>query len=92
MFALLGLLWGCAARPAPDLDAFLERRAACDHWRGEFPDPPDLERVREVERQVVVYCSGTDAELADLKKRYRLDPAILQRLEAFEPQVEKTRK
>jgi hypothetical protein len=88
-FALLGLLWGCAALPEPVLDTFLQRRAACDHARGEFPDPPDPERVRDVEHQVVEYCTGTDAQLAALKKRYRLDSAVSQRLEAFEPHIEK---
>jgi hypothetical protein len=89
-FALLGLLWGCAALPEPDLDTFLQRRAACDHARGEFPDPSDPERVRDVEQQVGEYCTGTDAQLAALKKRYRLDAAVSQRLGAFEPQIEET--
>ena len=91
-FALLGLLWGCAAPPAQDLAAFLQRRAACDHWRGEFPDPPDAERVRDVEQKVAEYCAGTDAQLAALKKRYHLDAAVSQQLKALEPQIEKTSK
>jgi hypothetical protein len=86
--ALLGLLLSCAS--APDLDAFLQRRAACDHWRGEFPDPPDPQRMRDVEQKVVQYCTGTDAQLAALKKHYQLDAAVSHRLEALEPQIEKT--
>jgi hypothetical protein len=81
---------GSAALPESDLDAFLQRRAACDHARGEFPDPPDPKRMRDVEHQVAEYCTGTDAQLAALKKRYRLDAEVRKRLEAFEPQIEKT--
>jgi hypothetical protein len=92
LLALLALLWGCAALPVPvpDLDAFIQRRAACDHARGEFPDPPDPQRVREVVMQVAKYCTGTDAQLAALKNHYRFDAAVSHRLAAFEPQIEKT--
>ena len=90
--ALLALLGACASPPAaeatPDLATFLERRAACDHWRGEFPDPPDPQRMREVEQQAAEWCKGTDAQLAQLKKRYLDDPVVTKQLGDFEPQVE----
>ena len=87
--AALGLLCACAAEPAtPDLATFLERRAACDHFRGEIPDPPAEERMREVQQKQTEYCTGTDAQLALLKKRYRDDPAVMKQLAEFEPQVE----
>jgi hypothetical protein len=92
--ALLGLLCACAARPPPqsqpDLAAFLQRRAACDHWRGEVPDPPEPERIHEIEQEVAKYCTGTDAQLAALKQRYRHDPTVLRQLAAFEARIEKT--
>ena len=88
--AALGLLCACAAAPAePDLPAFLERRAMCDHFRGEFPDPPDPERMREVEQQIDAFCTGTDAQLALLKARYRDDPGVTKQLAAFEPRIER---
>jgi hypothetical protein len=100
LLALLALLWGCAALPVPvpvpvtvpvpDLGTFIQRRAECDHARGEFPDPPDPHRVREVVMQVAKYCTGTDAQLAALKNHYRLDAEVLHRLAAFEPLIEKT--
>jgi hypothetical protein len=86
--ASLALVAACAALPAPDLATFLERRAACDHFRGEVPDPPDAERMREIEQQMTATCTGTDLQLAQLKRRYRDDPAVTKQLAAFEPQIE----
>lgn len=85
----LALLAGCAA-PAPpavpllDLPAFLERRALCDHFRGEFPDPPDPQRMREVLAQTTRQCTGIDEQLAALKQRYRDDPGVARQLAGFE--------
>jgi hypothetical protein len=84
----LALVVACATPPAPDLALFLERRAACDHFRGEVPDPPDAERMREIEQQTAATCTGTDAQLAQLKRRYRDDPVVTQQLAAFEPRIE----
>jgi len=88
----LAVLVACAGPSAvplaPDLDTFLERRAACDHWRGEVPDPPDPARMREIEQQSAEWCKGTDAQLAALKQRYRDDPAVRKRLAQFEERVE----
>ncbi len=90
--AALGLLCACAAEPAtPDLATFLERRTNCDHFRGEFADPPDPDRQREIDHGLAEYCTGTDAQLAQLKQRYRADPAVTKQLAAFEPQIEATK-
>ena len=87
--AALGLLCACAAAPAtPDLATFLDRRATCDHFRGEIPDPPDAARMREIEQQTTQYCTGTDAQLALLKKRYRDNPAVMKQLDELEPRIE----
>lgn len=88
LLAALAALAGCATDATPDLAAFVERRAACDHLRGEIPDPPDPARMREIEQQTAQYCTGTDAQLAALKKRYRDDPVVSGQLAQFEPQVE----
>jgi len=85
---LLAALAGCAAAPPVDLAAFLERRATCDHLRGEIPDPPDPQRMREIEQGTAAYCSGTDAQLARLKARYRDDPVVSKQLAEFEPRIE----
>ena len=83
------LLAACAAPPAtPDLATFLERRATCDHFRGEVPDPPDPQRLREVMEQIDVYCKGSDAQLAALKQRYRDDPVAMKQLGPLEERIE----
>ena len=87
---LLGLLCACATEPAtPDLATFLERRATCDHFRGEVPDPPDPQRMREVLQGIADSCPGTDAQLAALKQRYRDDPVVTKQLAEFEPKIER---
>ena len=87
--AVLALLGGCASAPAtPDLATFLERRGLCDHFRGEVPDPPDPQRMREIEQATKDYCTGTDAQLALLKARYRSDPAVSKQLTELEPRIE----
>ena len=86
--ASLALVAACAAPAGVDLAGFLERRATCDHFRGEVPDPPDAERMREIEQQIAATCTGTDAQLAQLKQRYRDDPAVTKQLAAFEPKIE----
>lgn len=86
------LLAACASPTVPDLDTFLQRRAICDHLRGEFPDPPDPDRVREIEQQLDAYCTGTDAQLAALKIRYRDDAAVSKTLSALDPILEQATK
>ena len=88
LLAALVALAACAIGATPDLATFLERRATCDHLRGEIPDPPDAARMREIEQQTAQVCSGTDAQLAALKKRYRDDPVVSRQLADFEPQIE----
>lgn len=85
LLAALVTLAACATDAMPDLAAFLERRATCDHLRGEIPEP---DRMHEIERQTAQYCTGTDAQLAALKKRYRDDPAVSRQLAEFEPRIE----
>jgi hypothetical protein len=83
------LLAACAMPPPmPDLATFLERRATCDHFRGEVPDPPDPQRLREVQQGIADSCTGTDAQLAALRQRYRDDPAVTKQLAQFEDRVE----
>lgn len=88
VMAAMALLSACAVSPAPDLATFLERRATCDHWRGELPDPPDPQRLHDVAQGIDEYCTGTDAQLAALKRRYRDDLVVAKQLTQFEDRVE----
>ncbi len=60
----------------------------CDHLRGEFPDPPDPVRVREIEEQIDIQCTGIDEQLEALKSRYRNDPLVSQQLARFETGID----
>jgi hypothetical protein len=56
--------------------------------RGEIPDPGDKQRMREVNREIQKLCKGTDKDLAQLKRKYAKNPAVMQRLDEFEPAIE----
>ena len=84
------VLSACGVRALPpDVNRFIDRRETCDHLRGEFPDPPNPQRVQELTEGIAASCTGTDAQLARLKERYRNDLAVTRRLDAFEAAIEK---
>ena len=65
---------------------FIERREACDHFRGEAPY--DAERREFLEQQTQKYCAGTDKRLAELKKKYQGETALTTKPEAYEAHIE----
>ncbi len=79
-----------AAPAAPALPAdvarFAERRAACDHLRGE--EPYDPERAEFLDKAINENCNGTDKELRTLRKRYAKNPTIKAKLAKYEDDVE----
>lgn len=92
LFIALTLLF-CRPLPAAvakehpvDLRTFLERREACDHWRGEAST--DKARQRDIDRAVCQTCAGTDAQLARLKKKYRANDAVMDVLDELEDRIE----
>jgi len=91
-FSVLGLLLCGGFLPATatehpsDLRRFLERREACDHWRGEASN--DRERQADIRRALCQTCTGTDAELARLKKKYKAHGAVMDVLDELEDKVE----
>lgn len=90
---LSAALSACAHDSLPaDVARFVEQRKACEHAAGEFPDPPDPERVREVLAMISEHCTGTDAQLAALRERYRNSAAVTTRLANYESVIEKQQK
>lgn len=76
-----------AETPLPeDVQRLLADREACDHWRGE--DPYDAERKAAIDWAVCHSCTGTDAKLAALKKKYRNNAAVMEKLNAQFEKVE----
>lgn len=83
------ILCSCATlQDTTDVDKFVERRDTCDFFRGEIPDPPNPERMKEVIDGANKYCAGTDAQLAALKIRYANNPTIMNKLKQYEPSIE----
>ncbi|WP_382322203.1 hypothetical protein ACFJGX_06930 [Hydrogenophaga sp. UC242_50] len=84
---LLGGGWPAQAVEHPtDLRQFLERREECDHWRGEAGY--DKARQADIDRGVCRTCTGTDAELARLRKKYRANPGVMDVLDELEDRIE----
>ena len=82
------VLAGCAGMPGMtnDVDAFMQRREMCDHFRGE--DAYNQARAKEIDAGVKEYCTGTDKELEGLKAKYAKDPKVMDELGGYEDPIE----
>lgn len=76
---------GARGLPA-DVAAFIERRDSCDHFRGE--EPYDAERAAHIKAALAASCTGTDRELAALRRKYAADPHLMGRLSRYEDRIE----
>ena len=65
-------------------------RDSCDHFRGE--EPYDGERRVFLAESVARLCTGTDARLATLRRRYADDPSVVSALRAYEDRIETARR
>jgi hypothetical protein len=73
--------------PLPqDVARFVERRDACDHFRGE--EAYDAKRRQFLEQQTLKLCVGSDKQLAELKKKYAGNKAVMTKLGDYEPEIE----
>lgn len=80
--------WADPPELPKDVQTFLARRESCDHWRGEGVVDDDEERRKDIARSLCQSCMGTDAELARLRNKYRLDVRVVKALADFEPRIE----
>lgn len=93
---LLALLLAGAAHAAerlpPEVARFVARRELCEHFRQEpWPEgatPAAQERREFLARQLGRHCTGSDRALAALKAKYRAEPGVRERLEAYETPIE----
>ena len=75
------------AQPLPaDAAIFIERRDACDHFRNE--DPYDVRRAAELKIRLAESCTGTDKELAALRRKYAGNRRVIDRLARYEERIE----
>lgn len=72
IFIVVVALAGCVTQSndTHDVDRFIQRRALCDHFRGELPDPSEKARMDEVIKKANEACAGTDAQLKALRAKY----------------------
>lgn len=66
----------------PDVERFVQRRDLCDHFRGE--EPYDAERRAFLEKRIRKFCTGTDAKLAALKRKYKGRSDVMAKLSEYE--------
>jgi hypothetical protein len=75
-----------AADVPKEIVKFIERRESCDRWRGE--DGYNKERQANLNRAICQTCTGTDAELKRLKRKFKDRPDLQSKLNNFDPQIE----
>ena len=78
-----------AAQPTPfpqEVTNFMVDRDGCDHFRGE--EPYDGERRAFLAENIAELCTGTDAKLSMLRRRYAGDPAVIAALRGYEDHIE----
>jgi hypothetical protein len=76
-----------SVEPFPrEVTAFMVDRDSCDHFRGE--QPYDAERRAYIADNVAELCTGTDAKLAMLRRRYAADPAVTAALKGYDDRIE----
>ena len=75
-----------------DVQLFSETREGCDHFRGEpwsQGDKPDWKERRDfIFKNIEELCKGTDKQLAELRAKYRENPAVIERLRRYDDHVE----
>lgn len=78
---------GGSALPFPrEVTTFMVDRDGCDHFRGE--EPYDAERRAYIAENIAELCSGTDAKLATLRRRYAGDQSVTAALRGYEERIE----
>ena len=63
----------------------------CDYFRGEIPDPGDVECMETTQAQITRYGSSTDREFANLKAKYASRDDVMARLANYEERIEADR-
>lgn len=79
---------GETAQLPADVAGFVERREGCDHFRGEAAY--DEERGKFLLQAMKETCTGTDDELARLRRIHAANASVISALANFEDSIEYT--
>ena len=74
-----------------EVDDYLHERNLCEHFRGEpfeGNSPEQIERRKFIFESLEIYCAGTDRRLAALKRRYKDNTVVMEKLNIYEVQAE----
>ena len=75
------------ATPFPqEVTSFMVDRDSCDHFRAE--EPYDGERRVFLMESIAELCTGTDAKLAMLRRRYAGDTSVMAALHGYQDHIE----
>jgi len=69
----------------PDVQAYLERRRACEHFIGE--EPFDEARRRFLQLRILQTCSGINAQGEATRELHKDDPQVLKLLEPHSERI-----
>ncbi|HKY81277.1 MAG TPA: hypothetical protein VJM09_07360 [Sphingobium sp.] len=69
-----------------EVTSFMVDRDGCDHFRGE--EPYDSDRRAYLAENIAELCTGTDARLSMLRRRYAGNPAVIAALRGYEDRIE----
>ena len=87
LFVFLGFPTFAEEKNFPDdVKIFIGNRDACDHFRGE--PAYSKERYKFLVEMMNKTCLGTDKELTRLKKKYKKDSAIMNKLNIYEENIQ----
>jgi hypothetical protein len=88
LIALISVLPAGAARRLPaDVEAFRRDRETCEHFMGE--EAYDAERGAYIRKQIDRTCTGTDAKLAALRRKYAKNRDVLRALSRYDAKIER---
>jgi hypothetical protein len=82
--------WAADSTLPVEVAAFIKQRDVCERFlsESEQADPNDIERQKYLDKNLIQYCTGSDAELRRLKRLYASDARIMQRLSGYETDIE----
>lgn len=80
-----------ADRVPEDVRKFIHNRDICDHFRDESAEGDSIEQKERrdfINKNLNIYCTGSDKHLAELKRKYKNDKTVISRLNHYEASVE----